>query len=85
MSEHPNKPEKPKARPSIGFLILLVSLTLYTFVAAAIGDLIVDWPVIVITIYYGFAGVAWIFPAGRILRWALKDPSQPETTSDTKR
>ena len=70
----PGEPERPKARPTIGFLILLFSLTTYAFIAAALGDLIVTWPLIVQTLYYVVAGIAWIFPAVRILRWALTNP-----------
>lgn len=77
-AENPLAPPKPKGRSTAGFLILLTGLTLYAFVAAAIGDLMVDWPLMIQLAYYGVAGIVWIFPAGRVLRWALTDPANTQ-------
>lgn len=64
--------EKPKAKPSLGFLLLMVGLIIYAFVAAAVGDLIIHWPVWIQTVYYIIAGVGWIFPAKSLLVWSLR-------------
>ena len=68
--------EKPKGKSVTGFLILLIGLIIYSIAVAAIGDLMVNWPTLVLTLYYVIAGIAWIFPAVRILKWALTPEGQ---------
>ena len=64
MSEH-----KPSARSASGMLILIVGLILYAFTAAAIGDTLIGSPLAIQTIFYTVAGIAWIFPVKKLLRW----------------
>jgi len=61
--------ERPSARSLIGMLGMILGLTAYAFGAAAIGDMISDWPLAVTSIYYLIAGVLWIYPAIKILHW----------------
>lgn len=62
-------PERPSSRSLIGMIILIFGLAAYAFGAAAVGDMIADWPLAVTSIYYLIAGLLWIYPAIKILRW----------------
>lgn len=61
--------QRPSARSFIGMFAMIFGLAAYAFGAAALGDLIADWPLAIEFIYYMIAGVAWIYPAIKILRW----------------
>ncbi|MBL4788196.1 MAG: DUF2842 domain-containing protein [Kordiimonadaceae bacterium] len=62
-------PQRPATRSLTGMLILIIGLTAYAFLIAAIGDLMVDWHLAILSVYYLITGVAWIFPVGKLLRW----------------
>lgn len=64
-----NEQNKPSSRSGIGMLILLVGLTAYAFLAAGIGNLLDDWPLMVQMTYYLIAGIVWIFPVKKLLQW----------------
>lgn len=61
--------QKPSHRSLIGMLGLILGLTLYAFLAAAIGDLMVEWPMAVQMIYYLIAGLIWLIPAKKVIYW----------------
>jgi uncharacterized membrane protein len=61
--------ERPSVRSLIGMFALISGLIAYAFAAAAIGDLITDWPLAIEVVYYIIAGILWIFPARKILEW----------------
>ncbi|TNE61878.1 MAG: DUF2842 domain-containing protein [Alphaproteobacteria bacterium] len=64
--------ERPSVRSYVGMLILIVGLTLYAFAAAALGDLLIGWPILVQTLYYLVAGIVWIFPVKYLFGWIGK-------------
>ena len=64
-----NEQNKPSSRSGIGMLILIVGLTLYAFLAAAIGEQLEDFGLAVQMIYYLIAGIVWIFPVKKLLQW----------------
>lgn len=61
--------QRPSPRSIIGMLGMIFGLGAYAFGAAAIGDMISHWHLAIISIYYLIAGVVWIYPAIKILRW----------------
>ena len=61
--------QRPATRSLVGMLILVFGLTAYAFLIAAIGDLMVDWHLAVLSVYYLITGVVWIFPVGKLLHW----------------
>ena len=63
------EPQKPSHRSLIGMLGLIIGLTLYAFLAAAIGDLMVKWPLAIQMIYYLVAGLVWLIPAKKVIYW----------------
>jgi len=63
---------KPNAKPSIGFLIIFFGLIAYAIAVATVGGWMTDWHVAIQTVYYIVAGIAWVFPARKVLIWALK-------------
>lgn len=63
------QPDRPSSRSLTGMILMIVGLTLYAFAAAAIGDLMVTWPLFVQMLFYLIAGLAWIWPAKKLLEW----------------
>jgi len=61
--------QRPATRSLVGMLILIFGLAAYAFLIAAIGDLMVDWHLAVLSVFYLITGVIWIFPVGKLLRW----------------
>lgn len=66
-----------RIRKFIGTILLVLFLVAYAFVAMALGaSKIVGGPYILQVIYFLIAGLAWIIPAGILIRWmARPDPS----------
>ncbi len=56
-----------------GSLAMLVLLTLYAFAAAAIGEWLVPPDrKFLEAVYFMLAGLAWIVPAGLIIKWIFR-------------
>ena len=64
-----NEQNKPSSRSGIGMLILIIGLTLYAFLAAAIGEMLEDFGLFIQMTYYLIAGIVWIFPVKKLLQW----------------
>lgn len=66
-----------RMRKFIGTILLVLFLVAYALVAMALGaSKIVGGPYIIQVIYFLIAGLAWIIPAGILIRWmARPDPS----------
>lgn len=63
---------RPNPRNFWGTMIFLFGLVLYSFAAAAVGDLLKDWNTALQMVWYGFAGLVWIFPAKHLFAWMAK-------------
>ena len=61
-----------RARKIFGTALLIVLVPLYALViAAAGGGRMTDKPVPLQVLFFGFFGLAWVLPAGLILRWMI--------------
>ena len=60
-------------RTPVVALLVVVSLVAYAWLAATVAEVLPDHWVVQLAFYMG-AGVAWVFPAVRILVWAQRDP-----------
>ena len=59
-----------KTRKFIGTIIILIFLTFYALIVAAVADPILrDANKFVEFLFYLIAGLAWIFPAGIVIKW----------------
>ena len=56
-------------RLALGTATLVLGLALYTALAMRIGVALLPDNLVVQTLYYAVAGVAWVWPAARITRW----------------
>ena len=67
-----------RKRKFIGTVLLVLFLVAYALVAMALGaSKIVGGPYIFQVIYFLLAGLAWVIPAGILIRWmARPDPSE---------
>lgn len=72
MQQQPQNPHDPNPRSAIGMLTLIAGLAVYALIAAAIGDLLAGTWAIVQILYYIVAGILWIFPARRLMRWTVQ-------------
>ncbi len=58
----------PRLRKALGLIAMLVGLIVYAGAAAAIADHLPDhW--LVNLVYFTVAGLLWIYPAARLVRW----------------
>ena len=59
-----------RVRKLIGTVALLVFLTVYVWIAAAIGSgRLAQAPALAQALYYLVAGLLWVLPAGLLIRW----------------
>lgn len=67
-----------RLRKFIGMIALVVLVVVYSFIAMVIAQLkLVDASKLVQMIYYVVVGLAWVFPAGVIIKWMQK-PEAPK-------
>ena len=66
-----------RTRKFIGTLILVLFIVVYALIAMALGaSQVVGGSQILQVVYFFVAGLAWIIPAGILIRWmARPDPS----------
>ncbi|WP_029073789.1 DUF2842 domain-containing protein [Kaistia adipata] len=67
-----------RLRKFIGMIALVALVVVYSFIAMVIAQLkLVDASKLVQMIYYVVVGLAWVFPAGVIIKWMQK-PESPK-------
>jgi len=68
-----------RTRKFIGTVLLVLFMVAYALIAMALGaSQIVGGPYILQVIYFLLAGLAWIIPAGILIRWMAR-PDQTES------
>jgi hypothetical protein len=67
----------PRIRKLVGTVLLLVVLAIYSLlVAVAATAVLTGHHKIVEMFFYAIAGVAWVLPAGYLIRWMYASPKQ---------
>jgi hypothetical protein len=64
-------------RTPLASLAILASLILYVLVASLLSEMLPD-NIFINTIFYLFAGIAWLPPVIWIMGWATTDPDARE-------
>ncbi|TBW34631.1 DUF2842 domain-containing protein [Siculibacillus lacustris] len=60
-------------RRFLGSVVLVIGLSVYVFFALAIGDVVAaSKPAWVQLLYFLIAGLAWVPPAGLLVRWMYR-------------
>jgi hypothetical protein len=68
-----------RTRKFIGTVLLVLFMVAYALIAMALGaSHILGGPYILQVIYFMLAGLAWIIPAGILIRWMAR-PDQTES------
>ncbi len=68
-----------RTRKFIGTVLLVLFMVAYALIAMALGaSQFVGGPYILQVIYFLLAGLAWIIPAGILIRWMAR-PDQTES------
>lgn len=63
----------PPFRRFVGSFALLIGLLIYLFFALSVGDVLIrDKSGWIQFIYFVVTGVAWIIPAGLLIRWMYR-------------
>lgn len=68
----------PRLKKLIGLGALLPGLAIYLVAAAAIGERVPDHALVKL-LYYAAAGLAWVLPVRRLMRWMNAASSQNGT------
>ena len=63
--------QKPNGRVLIATIVLLIALALYAGVAVTVADALPDHD-LVQGVYIATAGLIWVWPATRLIRWAAR-------------
>ncbi|GAB4141031.1 MAG: hypothetical protein Tsb0016_08510 [Sphingomonadales bacterium] len=64
-----------RARTGLGMMILLLGLFFYIAVVSALAAWAEPMPFWAQVAFYGFFGVAWIFPGRWLLKWIGRAPA----------
>lgn len=67
----------PRIRKLVGTILLLVVLVIYSLLVMVAASVVLheDRSKIAELIFYAVAGIAWIFPAGLLIRWMYTAPA----------
>ena len=60
---------KPSWRKPAGIFAILALIALWAAIIASLSAEVGRWPVLLQTIFYLIAGIAWILPLKPLLRW----------------
>ncbi len=72
-----------RLRILLGTLILVAGLAAYAVLIVALGARLLPDQWAIDAIFYGLAGIAWIFPAARLTRWMQQAaPFRPPVPGD---
>jgi hypothetical protein len=62
-------------RKLFGAAVLVIGLTLYCLMMMVVGATLVPDHVLVQLLFYASAGLAWIWPAAKLVRWSQRPPA----------
>ncbi len=70
-------------RKLFGYILGIFGLMIYILLVLRLGNAILPHHVVIEMIYYGIAGIGWIFPAMGIIRWwyKVKHPENNQRSS----
>ena len=60
---------EPSWRKPAGILAILAIIVLWAALVASLAGFVENWPVLVQSLFYLVAGLAWIAPLKPLLRW----------------
>jgi len=66
-------PAMQRWRHKLGLVLLLVGLTAYALAAMVAGATLVPAHWLAELVFYVVAGLAWLWPARRLLHWMARD------------
>lgn len=73
------EPQRPTTRALLGTMLLVGFMIVYIFAAMLLGTaMLPKGGRVVEFLYYAVAGLAWVPPAGLIIRWMYQPRRAPE-------
>ncbi len=74
-----------RTRKLVGTVLLVLFLTVYALLAMMAAVILqVNASKIVELVYYIFAGLLWVLPAGWLIRWMQQDGTEPRATGERR-
>jgi len=65
----------PRIRKLVGTVLLLIVLAIYSLIVMLVASVLVtDGNKIIEMIFYAIAGLAWVLPAGYLIKWMYASP-----------
>ncbi len=65
----------PRIRKLVGTILLLIVLAIYSLAVMLVASVLVtDGNKIVEMVFYAVAGLAWVLPAGYLIKWMYASP-----------
>lgn len=65
----------PRIRKLVGTVLLLIVLAIYSLAVMLVASVLVtDGNKIVEMVFYAVAGLAWVLPAGYLIKWMYASP-----------
>ena len=65
----------PRIRKLIGTVLLLIVLAIYALAVMLVASVLVtDGNKVIEMIFYAIAGLAWVLPAGYLIKWMYASP-----------
>ena len=71
----------PRVKKLIGFALFLPALILYFFAAAALSEILPD-NILLKSVYFLGAGIAWAWPAKFAIAWMNAEPAATQAATD---
>ncbi|MFH5946453.1 DUF2842 domain-containing protein [Roseomonas sp. SXEYE002] len=62
----------PMSRVPLAVIAGILGFLLYIGVAVALADFVLPQHWLLQVLYFTLAGVAWVWPVGRLMRWAAR-------------
>ncbi len=63
------EPVKPKWRNGVGMALILLLIAAWSVAVAVLAPLVSQLPFVLEMLFYGVAGIGWIFPVRPLLTW----------------
>jgi hypothetical protein len=65
----------PRIRKLVGTVLLLIVLAIYSLVVMLVASVLVtDGNKFIEMMFYAIAGLAWVLPAGYLIKWMYASP-----------
>ena len=62
-------PHQPSWRKPVGIFAILAMIAVWAIIIVSLSGTVGQWPIPIQAIFYLIAGIIWVLPLKRLLRW----------------